>query len=492
MNKLITGIVNLFLNKQMDALKLTINVLLYITLLYENRTDTFETMYNKLTTDFFNEIKKSYNFDFEIINMDQLRTLLNVVQLNEIFDKKYDYIELILQLYSSKRINKELYNYCTDTNVIKHMIKQIPTHECNCIINLFSGTGGFMEHIIKNNITYKNMFCVDNNEFANIICKLNMRLQLNKHFNSIIQADILKTELLIGGDVIICDIPTNIKNLTYAECCEDIKKLKMRGTKSEPLIIQLITTLLETNGTAIVLVSNNFLYRETIQHNMTRKYLVNNFNVTNIINVANLNKSIVIFNNKAKTNIIHFSNIENNYNIDVPVSDLSEAYILSIDHYHDVLSDSTSINDAHTKCQHTNEKKQLDIPQTRMSHVNTLNTDSQRVKSIRNIDKHVSTDLSSNTNSINTNVKRKYHNILDVQKLNTEKKIGSDAVLLCISVNDKIVIVIRNILRRLESMKDKTNTNLINDFIEYYEKILISFSNNEILKLVEKNIITPL
>ena len=46
-------------------------------------------------------------------------------------------------------------------------------------------------------------------------------------------------------DVILANEPFGLKNITHAECCERIKELKIRGTKAEPLFLQLMMLLFQ-------------------------------------------------------------------------------------------------------------------------------------------------------------------------------------------------------------------------------------------------------
>jgi hypothetical protein len=117
-------------------------------------------------------------------------------------------------------------------------------------------------------------------------------------------------------DLVISDFPVGIRNIIHANCCNKIKSLKIRGTKSEPLILQLIMNSLNKNGRAILNVPDNLLYNESKQHIETRRYLFENFSINKVVSVDRHlqtikgNKtSIIYLERKGKTNEVQFSKI---------------------------------------------------------------------------------------------------------------------------------------------------------------------------------------
>ena len=112
-------------------------------------------------------------------------------------------------------------------------------------------------------------------------------------------------------DIIMCNFPAGLRNIIHADCCDKIKRLKIRGTKSEPLILQLIMMSLNINGKASLLVPNTLLNNDSKQHVETRNHLINNFNVTDIITCDN-NLSILYFEKTGLTKQTTFSKIQDN------------------------------------------------------------------------------------------------------------------------------------------------------------------------------------
>ena len=78
-------------------------------------------------------------------------------------------------------------------------------------------------------------------------------------------------------------MPFGLKGIKHAECCERVKDLKIRGTKSEPLFLQLMMVSLNKGGRCAVVVPDGMLVNSSTCHNDTRKYLLNNFELKRVI-----------------------------------------------------------------------------------------------------------------------------------------------------------------------------------------------------------------
>ena len=105
--------------------------------------------------------------------------------------------------------------------------------------------------------------------------------------NSIFKQDTLKndiknpnnSEILSGADIILANEPFGLKNLVHAECCSKVKNLKIRGTKGEPLFLQLMMESLNINGRCAVIVPEGVLFTESSIHQGTRKHLITYYNL---------------------------------------------------------------------------------------------------------------------------------------------------------------------------------------------------------------------
>jgi len=251
-----------------------------------------------INKDEFESIYETFNS-----NITNMELLLNAINNTSIVDVLY------CEYFNNSKLKhniKEFNQYFTEKKYIDYINNIINIKNCKSICNLFSGCGRFINYNYNNTINY---FLFDNNDIINKICYFNL---LMKHKNiqniQINNKNIIANENNMKYDLIIADIPEDIKNLIYANCNSQIKSLKIRGTKSEPLIIQYISQIINKNGVAIIIVPNSLLFGNSNQHIETRKYLIENFSIK-IINLDN--KKSIIYLDTTKSNIITFSFFNN-------------------------------------------------------------------------------------------------------------------------------------------------------------------------------------
>jgi len=205
----------------------------------------------------------------------------------------YDIISRLELFKNTKNIIKEfntLYKY--DTQVLELIKNEIVTGsetEYSSVLNLFLGLGMFKD-IVSLNTKFDKMVCYDQDdklvELGSLTCK-NPNISINK-------TDILHSnDIKDTYDLIVSEVPENIKNIIYAKLCSKIKELKIRGTKSEPLILQLIFQHLKTGGKTVLIIPNSFLFGDSKQHIETRKFIYKNSSNIKIINLSN-KKSIFV------------------------------------------------------------------------------------------------------------------------------------------------------------------------------------------------------
>jgi len=117
-----------------------------------------------------------------------------------------------------------------------------------------------------------------------------------------------------GYDVILANMPFGLKGIKHAECCERVKDLKIRGTKSEPLFLQLMMASLNLGGRCAVVVPDGMLVNISSCHNDTRKYLLDNFELKRVIKMkgqffmnTSIHPSILFFEKTGKpTELVEF------------------------------------------------------------------------------------------------------------------------------------------------------------------------------------------
>jgi hypothetical protein len=285
-----------------------------------NNLDTYEILNNILIV--FCYIIDKGVYQSEYFNYSNLiSTLTNSIEKHSKIScynqKNQSIIEYIYDIL------KECKQYRTHYKNIENLIEIIQLQQFfikdldrkyNKIINLFSNCGELLIPLINNNIEYKDIVIYDNNNILNNICYLNILLSFNINLKkNIIKQDVLHDNIdKQNADLLICNMPTNFKNIIYANCNNQIKNLKIRGTKAEPLILQLILQMMNVNGDIVLITPNSLLFGESKQHVETRKYLLTYFNILKIYDLHNKRSILIIKNNNNMTNINFIKNNINN------------------------------------------------------------------------------------------------------------------------------------------------------------------------------------
>jgi hypothetical protein len=163
---------------------------------------------------------------------------------------------------------------------------------------------------------------------------VNMNKQINNSKINIFNNNILIEDTKLSlYDVIFFDFPSGYHNINHASCCNKIKKLKLRGTKAEPLLLQLIFSSLTKNGKAMLIVPDSLLFSDSSQSIETRKYLIQFFNIKKIVQIDDVfytlkgqKNSILYFENNGKTTNIEYSKItlDNDKVVEEHIINLSE------------------------------------------------------------------------------------------------------------------------------------------------------------------------
>jgi hypothetical protein len=274
------------------------------------------------------------NFNIKLIdNNFEIYNLVNNNLDNNIIDNIFKYYFNNDNLIYIKDYNKN-YNNPLFTEYIVNLgnpTKNDYIFDGNIKIN------SYLNYIIKKiNITdITKLYGCSYNKYITDLCifeiYLNNKLNLSNNINNNdILIDDIKT--INNYDLIIIDFPTNYHNIIYANCCNKIKQLKIRGTKSEPLLLQLIMLSLNKNGRAVVIVNDSLLFNESNQHIKTRQFLIENFNLKkiikideNIYKIKGIKNSILYFENNNKTKNVDF--IKLNYDN----NKITEEFIINID-----------------------------------------------------------------------------------------------------------------------------------------------------------------
>lgn len=242
---------------------------------------------------------------------------------------EYDLIGTIYELHlksGTSNAMRDLGQYYTHRLVIQYMIElcdpQMKNGMIEKIVDPTMGTGGFLTMSIKYlNNKYKNKidwqknkdniigFDIDDN--VKNMALLNIFLEIGELCtDTLIKQDTLHNDMkftndgtiLEKADVILANEPMGLKNIIHASLCDRIKNMKIRGTKAEPLFLQLFMESLNDNGRCAVIVPDGMLFNESNLHCGTRKHLIENFNLHKVVS---LNDDFFL-NTGVKTSILLF------------------------------------------------------------------------------------------------------------------------------------------------------------------------------------------
>ena len=261
-----------------------------------------------------NELLNNINIDIDNIDYNNLINDIFIYHLiNENIAVSKDYSK-----YYNNRILTEYIVNLVEPKVINNKLEKI--FDGNVKINSYLEivVDKFKDKInIEKSVNSLNGCQMDTN--ISDLAKISLLFKTNNIIN-LINNDILVDDI-DSYDLIYFDLPTSIHNIRHASCCKKVKDLKLRGTKAEPLLLQLVMLSLNNNGRAVIVVPDSLLYSDSVQPIETRKYLLENYNVKKIVQIDELlyvNKgvknSILYFENNGNTKDIEYSRIllENN------------------------------------------------------------------------------------------------------------------------------------------------------------------------------------
>lgn len=264
---------------------------------------------------------------------------------------------IFMYYFENENLNiiKDYTKYYNNKLLVKYIVDMANINENNTIYDGNVKINSFMEEIIyKSHISLKDKIYgnTTNNMIKDIVTMQLLDKTPENYSMNISSDDLLTTGISYNKsfDVIFLDFPSGIHNIIHANCCAKIKKLKLRGTKSEPLLLQLVMTNLNKNGKAILVVPDSLLFSDSLQPTETRKYLLENFNIRKIVEInesfyisKGVKNSILYFENTGKTTSIEFSsiNITNNsvtqvISSIVNIKDINSNYSLWYKHYMEV------------------------------------------------------------------------------------------------------------------------------------------------------------
>ena len=316
----------------------------------------------------FDKLFGTQTFTFDMkdpISHYQILEILNKVNVDNV-ELHMDVLGYVYEdhLKNGSSNARDLGQFFTDRTVCDYMVKLcnptckrkgVPESVCDPSM----GTGGFLTAYMKhfnNSVNWKNqqkqIHGWDHDNKVTGFARLNLFMESKGiPFDNLYCEDSLKNGIRTSYDIILANMPFGLKGLKFADCHESVKKLKIDGTKSEPLFLQLMMSSMNDGGRCAVVVPDGVLVNNSKQHNGTRKYLIENFNLKRVIKITGkiftntgIRPSILFFEKNGHTETVEFWEIEKNTDdtiketliISVPRSKFDDACSLDMRRYQEI------------------------------------------------------------------------------------------------------------------------------------------------------------
>ena len=278
----------------------------------------------------FDRLFGTDKFSFDIKNPQKHKEILEILNgvIMEDVDCQMDILGWVYEqhLRTGSSAARDLGQFFTDRFICEYMTELckpgfksagVPESVCDPTM----GTGGFLTAFVKfyNKhhadkpidwaVQQKEIHGCDTDPKVAGVARLNLFMETggNRSTNLLthdsLYGDLTQTQY----DVILANMPFGLKGIKHADCCERVKNLKIRGTKSEPLFLQLMMVSLGLGGRCAVVVPDGMLVNSSSCHNDTRKYLLDHFDLKRVIKMngqyfmnTGIKPSILFFENTGK------------------------------------------------------------------------------------------------------------------------------------------------------------------------------------------------
>jgi len=257
----------------------------------------------------------------------EILEILDKVNMSEV-DCEIDMLGWVYEQHlktGSSSAGRDLGQFFTDRFICEYMtelcrpkFKHPGVPETVCDPSM--GTGGFLTYYIKyfkknypDQVNWKVQEHVihgnDTDPRVSGVARMNLFMETGGHKSTNLQThDSLYGDLtLTGYDVILANMPFGLKGIKHADCCERVKDLKIRGTKSEPLFLQLMMVSLNLGGRCAVVVPDGMLVNSSTCHDDTRRYLLDHFELRRVIKL----KGKFFMNTGIQPSVLFFENTGN-------------------------------------------------------------------------------------------------------------------------------------------------------------------------------------
>ena len=319
---------------------------------------------------------KNFNYKLNKIELHaSILKELNKIDLNNL-DGHVDILGTVYENHlgsgSNKSAMRDLGQFFTDRKVCNYMVnlcqpKFLADKRAESVLDPTMGTGGFLTSYVKylktngHTIDWSKMqddvVGCDIDEFVVSIGEINMYLSTGVLFDRIshrdsLQNDVGEPDQRLKFKIILANEPFGVKGLKFADSCKRVKDLGINGTKSEPLFLNLMMAALDKDGRCAVVVPDGVLVNNSNQHNGTRKYLLDNFELKRVIKMkgqffsnTGIQPSILFFENTGcPTSVVEFWEVEQGSDgaiiekmvLSVPRSKFDDACSLDMRRYQEV------------------------------------------------------------------------------------------------------------------------------------------------------------
>jgi len=304
----------------------------------------------------FDRLFGTDKFSFDIKTPQKHKEILEILNHVNMADVNFqmDILGLVYELHLKKGSAppRDLGQFFTDRFICEYMTELckpgfkspgVPESICDPTM----GTGGLLTAPIKYfkkhhadkpidwTIQQKEIHGCDHDIKVAGFARLNLFMEMggNRTTNLLTKNSLYGDLPQTGYDVILANMPFGLKGITHAECCERVKALKIRGTKSEPLFLQLMMVSLNRGGRCAVVVPDGMLVNGSSCHDETRKYLLDHFELKRVIKMkgqffmnTGIQPSILFFENTGKpTSVVEFWDVIKGAN-----GDIEETMMLSV------------------------------------------------------------------------------------------------------------------------------------------------------------------
>jgi restriction endonuclease S subunit len=279
----------------------------------------------------FDRLFGTEKFSFDIKNLKTHKEILEILDRIDLsmVDSQMDILGWVYEQHLKTGAGsggRDLGQFFTDRTICEYMVslcrpvfKRAGVPESVCDPSM--GTGGFLTSFIKYykkhhsetpinwKIQQKEIHGCDNDPRVAGIARMNLFMETggsrptNLRTHDSLHGDLTQT----GYDVILANEPFGLKGLKHADCCERVKQLKIRGTKSEPLFLQLMMVSLNQGGRCAVVVPDGMLVNTSELHDGTRKYLLDHFELKRVIKM----RGQFFMNTGIQPSILFFENTGN-------------------------------------------------------------------------------------------------------------------------------------------------------------------------------------